>query len=102
MDHAGKSPFGRWFNSLSAAAAAKVTSALVRLEGGNLSALKPVGKGRCGYRIDSGRGYRVYIGQHGGELIILLGGSAKARQQQAIADAQVAWLDYRRQARREQ
>jgi hypothetical protein len=35
LDEAGRSPFGRWFDGLSAAAAAKVTTALARIEQGN-------------------------------------------------------------------
>ncbi len=62
-------------------------TALARLEGGNTAALKAVGKGVHEVRIDFGPGYRIYVGQAGGELVILLGGSAKARQGAAIADA---------------
>jgi putative addiction module killer protein len=64
-----------------------VRTALARLEGGNTAALKAVGKGVHEVRIDFGPGYRIYVGQAGGELVILLGGSAKARQGAAIADA---------------
>lgn len=35
LDGAGASPFDRWFNTLSAAAAEKVATALYRLEQGN-------------------------------------------------------------------
>ena len=52
-------------------------------------------------RIDFGPGYRVYLGFDGAELVILLGGSAKARQSAAIADAQDRWSDYRRRKRRD-
>jgi hypothetical protein len=37
LDPAGGSPFGDWFDELDAAAAAKVTVALARIEQGNLS-----------------------------------------------------------------
>jgi hypothetical protein len=42
----------------------------------------------------------VYLGLDGAELAILPGGSAKARQGAAIADAPERWTDYRRQKRR--
>ena len=41
----GRSPFEGWFSSLDAAAAAKVTVAIARLEQGNLSNVKGVGEG---------------------------------------------------------
>ncbi len=99
-DEHGRSPFGRWFDGLAAPAATKVAAALTRLETGNTSALKGVGKGVSEVRIDFGPGYRVYVGQDGAELVILLGGSAKARQQQAIADAQERWAEYKARKRR--
>jgi putative addiction module killer protein len=99
LDDEGRSPFGRWFSRLASPAALKVTVALRRLEAGNTSSLKAVGEGVHEVRIDFGPGYRVYIGMDGGELVILLGGSAKARQSAAIADAQACWKDYRAQKR---
>ncbi len=100
LDDQGRSPFGRWVDSLGAPAALKVRTALARLEAGNMSALKSVGGGVHEVRIDFGPGYRVYLGFDGAELVILLGGSAKARQGVAIADAQDRWNDYRRRKRR--
>ena len=61
----GSSPFARWFARLDAVAGAKVTTALYRMEQGNLSNVKPVGQGVAEYRIDFGPGYRIYIGQDG-------------------------------------
>ena len=95
LDSQGNSPFGRWLIRLPAVAGAKVTTALARLEGGNTSSLKSVGKGVHEVRIDFGPGYRVYIGWDSVDLVILLGGSTKARQGNAIADAHGRWADYR-------
>ena len=53
LDEAGRSPFGRWFEDLDATAAAKVTTALARVEQGNFSRAKGVGAGVFEYRIDS-------------------------------------------------
>lgn len=61
LDPAGRSPFEAWFRRIEARAAAKVTVALARLEGGNLSNTKTVGSGVLEYRIDYGPGYRVSI-----------------------------------------
>ena len=99
LDDRGRSPFARWLDDLATPAALKVTTALARLEAGNTSALKSVGSGVHEVRIDFGPGYRVYIGVDGADLVILLGGSTKARQSAAIADAQERWTDYRRRRR---
>jgi putative addiction module killer protein len=56
LDVKGNSPFGKWFDSLEAAAAAKVTSALARLAQGNFSNVKGAGAGVLEYRIDFGPG----------------------------------------------
>lgn len=50
----GQSPFESWFSDLDAAAAAKVSVALVRLGQGNTSNAKSVGEGVLEYRIDWG------------------------------------------------
>ncbi len=91
----GKSLFERWFNSLDAASAAKVTTALYRLELGSFSNVKSVGKGVMEYRIDFGPGYRIYFGRKGNELIILLGGGSKRTQKKDIDKAQVSWRQYK-------
>jgi putative addiction module killer protein len=95
LDPSGKSVYGRWFDKLNAQAAAKVTVALYRLEEGNFSNVKGVGSGVFEYRIDFGPGYRVYFGKDGETLVVLLGGSTKQRQQQAIQAAVSAWKDYK-------
>ena len=100
LDDRGRGPFARWLDGLATPAALKVRTALARLEAGNTSALKSVGGGVHEVRIDFGPGYRVYLGLDGAELVILLGGSAKARQGAAIADARQRWTDYRHRKRR--
>ncbi len=48
------------------------------------------------YKIDFGPGYRIYFGQEGGELVILLGGGAKKTQEKDIHTAQTLWAEYKR------
>jgi putative addiction module killer protein len=91
----GSSPFARWFSALDAQAAAKVATALYRLEQGNFSNVKSVGKGVSEYKIDFGPGYRIYFGQEGDELVILLGGGAKKTQDKDIRIAQMLWTEYK-------
>lgn len=102
LDRQGSSPFARWFGDLDAKAAAKVTTALIRLEQGNLSNAKSVGAGVLEYRIDFGPGYRVYFGRDGDTLVILLGGGSKKRQNRDIATAQHRWRDYKQRKSQEE
>jgi putative addiction module killer protein len=95
LDKAGRSPFGRWFEALGATAAAKVTTALARIEQGNFSSVKGVGTGVFEYRIDFGPGYRVYFGKDGETLVILVAGGTKKRQARDIVLAQERWRDYK-------
>jgi putative addiction module killer protein len=96
LDPHGRSAHSSWFEHLSAAAAAKVATALYRLSEGNFSNVKGVGNGVFERRIDFGPGYRIYFGKDGDTLVILLGGSTKERQPAAIAIAKERWADYRR------
>jgi putative addiction module killer protein len=96
LDATGLSPFARWFDGLDPQAAAKVTTALTRIGLGNLSNVKGVGAGVLEYRIDFGPGYRLYFGRIGGELIILLAGGTKGRQDHDIATAKARWADYKK------
>ncbi len=91
----GKSLFERWFNSLDAVPAAKVTTALYRLERGNFSNVKSVGRGVMECKIDSGPGYRIYFAREGNKLIILLGGGSKRTQRKDIDKAQASWQQYK-------
>jgi putative addiction module killer protein len=101
IDANDRSPFGSWFAGLNAPAAAKVTTALTRIELGNLSNFKPVDFGVLEYRIDFGPGYRIYFGKDGDHLVILLGGGTKKRQQKDIMAAHVRWQDYKRRKKQE-
>ncbi len=95
----GQQPFAAWFEDLEAVARAKVTRAIIRLEQGNFSNVKSVGEGVFEYRIDFGPGYRVYFGQDGQALVILLTGGTKKRQQRDIDAAHAYWLDHKQSKR---
>ena len=90
----GSNPFRAWFDRLHAQAAAKVATAVFRIELGNVSRIKWIGTiGEC--RIDWGPGYRIYLGKDGETLIVLLGGGTKQRQQADIAQATALWAEYK-------
>lgn len=97
LDSSGRSPFRRWFDALDATAAARVGTALYRLEQGNFSSVKGVGAGVFEYRIDFGSVYRICFLQGWTHL----GDSAwrrhkGQRQSVAIGAAVDARLDYKR------
>ena len=94
-DRDGRSRYAAWFDHLNAQAAAKVTTALTRLEQGNFSNVKGVGSGVLECRIDLGPGYSVYLGKDGERLVILLGGGTKKRQHPDIETAIARWQDYK-------
>lgn len=94
----GSSPYARWFNGLDAQAAAKVTTAKLRLELGHTSAIKWFG-GMGEYVIDWGPGYRIYLAQDGETLIVLFGGGTQRTQQRDIARAMALLDEYKARKR---
>jgi putative addiction module killer protein len=100
LEQDGSSPFAKWFAQLDPIAAAKVATALYRLEQGHTSQMKSIGKGIAEYRIDFGPGYRIYFGQDGEALVILLGGGTKRRQSADIRDVQARWQQYKSRKKR--
>ena len=96
LEFDGDSPFEDWFIALDVHAAVKVTTALVRLEQGNVSNVKSVGAGVSEIKIDWGPGYRIYFGRDGEALVILLKSGTKKRQDDDIKTAKLFWQDYKR------
>jgi putative addiction module killer protein len=94
-DSTGRRPFKKWFDRLDAVAAAKVTTALLRLAQSNTSNTKSVHEGVLEYRIEFGPGLRIYFARDGDALVILLGGGTKRRQQTDIVAARLRWADYK-------
>src|SRR5258708_6904005 len=101
IDEHGNKRFAQWLEGLDAAAEARVTIALARMEQGNLSNAKGLGSGIFEYKIDFGPGYRIYFGKDGDRLVILLGGGIKKRQQRDIAAAHECWAVYKRRKKQE-
>jgi putative addiction module killer protein len=66
---------------------ARIDKSVSRLGGGNFSGVKSEGEGVSALRLDFGPGYRVYFGQDGRRLVILLAGGTKRRQDDDIQRA---------------
>lgn len=95
----GTCPFEKWFNKLNSIAAAKISTALYRMELGNFSNVKSLGDGVFENKIHFGPGYRIYFGQEGDELVILLGGGTKSQQSKDIQEAKALWNEYKTKKR---
>jgi putative addiction module killer protein len=94
----GSIPYRDWFDGLDAQAAAKVTTAKLRMEPGNTSNVKWfAGVGE--YVIDWGPGYRIYLAKDGESLIVLFGGGTKRRQQADIERAKALHAEYKQRKR---
>lgn len=96
----GRIPYRDWFDGLHVQAAAKVATAVLRMEMGNTSSVKWF-DGIGEYRIDWGPGYRIYLMRDGDRLILLFTGGTKATQRSDIKRAQQLRDEYRtRKARK--
>ena len=76
-------------------AKSRVLLRMERVRLGSLGDWKSVGDGVHELRIDAGPGYRVYFGQDGKSIVILLCAGTKATQVRDIAKAKRYWQDYR-------
>ncbi len=89
-------PFDEWFDSLrDFNAILRIEKRLERVENGNLGDTCSVGEGVCELRINYGPGYRIYFGQVGSTIVLLLIGGDKSTQEQDIRKAKEYWNDYR-------
>jgi putative addiction module killer protein len=92
---AGKAPFTEWLDNLrDDRARARIDKRLARIQLGNLGEYRFVGEGVWELKIDYGPGYRIYFGQVGMTLILLLCGGDKSTQAADILTAQDYWRDY--------
>ena len=92
----GRVPFLDWLESLKdVRRRAAIRSRLDRLEAGNPGDCHPVGGGVSELRVHFGPGYRVYFGEEGEHVALLLCGGAKRTQQRDIERAKAYWVDYR-------
>ncbi len=91
----GKVPFTDWLESLrDRNVRVRIKSRLDRVEQGNLGDFKSVGEGVFELRINYGPGYRVYFGQVGLTIVVILIAGDKSTQEQNIQQAIEYWKDY--------
>lgn len=92
----GGCPFDEWFSGLTdVRGKAQIDVRIARLRLGLLGEWASVGDGVIELIFkNTGPGYRVYCGQDGLDLVILLGGGVKRGQQSDIDRAKKCWRDY--------
>ncbi|MBT3391762.1 MAG: type II toxin-antitoxin system RelE/ParE family toxin [Chloroflexi bacterium] len=94
-DAAGKEPFTHWINGLSdPGTRRRILKRLWRVESGNYGDYKMVGGGVHELRFFFGPGYRVYFGEDGDKIVVLLIGGDKNSQRRDIQQAQSYWKEY--------
>ena len=93
----GKAPCEEWLDKLKdPRARAIIRTRIRRMELGNFGSWRPVGQGVNELKIHFGPGYRIYYGEDGETLIILLCGGDKSAQRRDIERASEFWADYMR------
>ena len=96
-DSNGRAPYSEWLKGLrDKRAAAKIDIRIERIGLGNLGFWESVGEGVGELKIDYGPGYRVYFGQIGSTVVVLLCGGDKKTQRKDIAKAKEFWQDFKK------
>ena len=90
----GENPFADWLFGLDKSLQIRVMARLTRLENGNFGDHKHLQDGVYELRATFGGGVRIYFGKQGNQVIILLGGGNKQRQQKDIRKAILLWHEY--------
>lgn len=95
----GAIPFKDWLESLDRRPRARIDARLTRIrKTGNYGDCDPVGDGVYELKDHYGAGYRVYFGEIGNELVLLLWGGTKNNkkdQSRDIRKAQEYWQDHK-------
>ncbi|RIV54648.1 type II toxin-antitoxin system RelE/ParE family toxin [Burkholderia pseudomallei] len=93
----GRDLFAEWLADLTdRQARARVLVRTSRMAAGNFGDCKLLTEGVSELRIDYGPGYRVYYARAGEQVILLLIGGDKRKQQADIDSAVAYWNDWKR------
>jgi putative addiction module killer protein len=90
----GKIPFVEWIESLDFSIRKRIEIGIDKLELGYMPDCKHLEGGVFEMRLHFGPGYRIYFGQMGGEIVILLCGGDKGGQKNDIKKAMEYWRDF--------
>ncbi|MCL1467984.1 type II toxin-antitoxin system RelE/ParE family toxin [Argonema galeatum] len=91
----GRVPFSEWIDSFrDRKTRVNINKRIRRVSVGNLGDYRSVGEGVCELKINYSPGYRVYFGQIGSTIVILLCGGDKSTQDRDIDTAKEYWRNY--------
>lgn len=94
----GREPFNEWLDSIrDTNTQDRIQARIARIEDGNMGDCQSVGEGVYELRLHFGTGYRIYFGQIGNTIVILLCGGDKSSQKRDIDRAKTYWLEYKRE-----
>ena len=91
----GREPYTEWFESQDRTIRDRIQARIDRIESGNLGDYKSVGDGVFELRFHFGSGYRVYFGEVGNTIVLLLCGGDKSSQDGDIKQAKAYWQAYK-------
>lgn len=95
QDNAGKEPIIEWIEGFrDPRTQRRILQRLVRVQSGNYGDYKSIKDGVFELRLAFGSGYRVYFGEDGGTIVVLLCGGDKSTQEQDIERAKAYWKEY--------
>jgi len=96
QDLNGKEPFIEWLEAIKDKKnRSRILTRLDRLEVGNPGDHRHLSEGVYELRLHFGSGYRVYYGEDGTVLVILLMGGDKSSQENDIRKALAFWKSYK-------
>jgi putative addiction module killer protein len=94
-DRDGRRPFANWlFDLRDSVGRKRILARIHKLEKGLWGDREAVKKGVIELKMDFGPGYRIYVGEHGNKIVVLLGGD-KDSQQKDIERARAYWQEYK-------
>ena len=96
-DERGREHFVDWLHELTEKERSMVLDRLTRVRNGNFGDIKPIGgeKGLFELRFHFRQGIRAFYGRDGNKIVVLLNGSDKRDQDNAIRQAITLWNEYK-------
>jgi len=95
-ESSGKEPFVEWLDSFKdRKTRSRIITRLDRLEVGNPGDNRHLEEGVYELRLHFGPGYRIYYGEDGPIIVILLMGGDKSTQSKDIKKAMAFWKNYK-------
>lgn len=94
-DATGKVPYTDWLAGIRQPSTRhRIIERLARVKQGNYGDFKSLKDGVFELRLDFGPGYRIYFGEDGDTIVVLLCGGTKAKQVKDVKTAKAYWKEY--------